>query len=180
MRFDALPPIMLGGETQPGTTRTGRRTLRRQWRLPIPSLVTTVMTLLALNVVLVGWREDVVKIAPQTVSLFAALGLPVNLRGLSFSNIATVSETHDGLPVLVVTGDIVSSAPQTSDVPRLRLSIRNAQGEEIHAWTAAARRSVLTPGETLEFRARLVSPPPDGHDVVVRFINRRDMVASLQ
>ena len=31
---------------------------------------------------LIGWRVEVVRFAPQTASLFAAIGLPVNLRGL--------------------------------------------------------------------------------------------------
>jgi hypothetical protein len=33
----------------------------------------------------IGWRTDVVRVVPQTASLYAAIGLRVNLRGLSFS-----------------------------------------------------------------------------------------------
>jgi hypothetical protein len=39
---------------------------------------------------------------------------------------------------------------------------------------------VLAPGETLAFRSRLASPPPEAHDVLVRFFNRRDRVAGIQ
>jgi hypothetical protein len=39
---------------------------------------------------------------------------------------------------------------------------------------------VLAPGETLPFRSRLASPPRDGNQVMVRFFNRRDLVAGMQ
>ena len=38
-------------------------------------------------------HAEVVRVIPQTASLFAAIGLPVNLRGLSFANVGT------GLPI---------------------------------------------------------------------------------
>ena len=65
-------------------------------------------------------------------------------------------------------------------MPRLRFSLRNRSGHEIYTWTAQPGRSLLPPGETLAFRSRLASPPADGHDVMVRFFNRRDLVAGLQ
>jgi hypothetical protein len=34
---------------------------------------------------------------------------------------------------------------------------------------------VLGPGESLPFRSRLASPPADAHDVLVRFLNPRDL-----
>jgi hypothetical protein len=41
-------------------------------------------------------------------------------------------------------------------------------------------KNVLTPGDTLSFRSRLASPPPEGSQVIVRFFNRRDLVAGAQ
>ena len=66
------------------------------------------------------------------------------------------------------------------EVPRLRFGVRNGAGLEIYSWTALPTRSVLAPGETLAFRSRLASPPRERHDVVVRFFNRRDLVAGIQ
>ena len=39
---------------------------------------------------------------------------------------------------------------------------------------------ILAPGETATFRSRLASPPADGRDVIVRFLNRRDLVAGMR
>ena len=151
---------------------------RRRWSLPV--LPIAILALIALDAALIAWRADVVRVAPQTASLYAALGLPVNLRGLSFNDVATATETHDGVLVLVVEGTIASASTRVVEVPRLRFSVRNAAGQEIYAWTALPTRSILPPGETLAFRSRLASPPPDARHVLVRFFNRHDLVAGAQ
>jgi predicted Zn finger-like uncharacterized protein len=151
---------------------------RKSW--PVSVLPTALAALVVANVMLIVWRTDVVKVLPQTASLYAAIGLPVNLRGLSFDNVTTTTETNDGVTVLVVDGNIASTSSRVVEVPRLRFSLRNRSGHEIYAWTAQPGRSLLPPGQTLAFRSRLASPPADGHDVIVRFFNRRDLVAGLQ
>jgi hypothetical protein len=172
--------VMSGEDIETVAARRARAAARRRLAWPLPNLPTAIMALLALNAVLIGWRADVVRIAPQMASLYAAIGLPVNLRGLVFANVATTTETQDGVPVLVVEGTIASRASRPTEVPRLRFSVRNRHAQEIYAWTALPNRSLLAPGETLEFRSRLASPPPDGEDVAVRFFSRRDLVAGLQ
>jgi predicted Zn finger-like uncharacterized protein len=152
----------------------------RRFRWPLAALPTAVLALIALNVALIGWRSHVVRWVPQTASLYAAIGLPVNLRGLVFANVTTTKEIHDGVPVLVVEGTITSTVARAAEVPRLRFAVRNAAGQEIYNWTAQPPRNVLGPGATMPFRSRLASPPRDGHDVLVRFFNRRDLVAGVQ
>jgi hypothetical protein len=126
-----------------------------------------------------NWRAGVVRQFPQTASLYAAIGLPVNLRGLFFENVRSTAEVHDGVTVLIVEGTIVNLTTRTLEVPRLRLSLRNSVGHEVYAWTALPPKATLGSGNGLPFRARLASPPPDGRDVIVRFFNRRDAVAGL-
>jgi predicted Zn finger-like uncharacterized protein len=160
--------------------RLRQKAARRRAHWPLPSLPTAILALVALNAALIGWRAEVVRFLPQTASLYAAIGLPVNLRGLAFAEVASATETHDGVPVLVVEGTIVNAKDRAAEVPRLRFSVRNQRGQEVYAWTALPSRSVLAPGETLPFRSRLASPPPEAHDVLVRFFNRRDRVAGIQ
>jgi hypothetical protein len=179
----AVPPpavAMPGEDIETVAARHARQGARRRRSLPLPSLPTAIVALLALNAVLVGWRADVVRIAPQMASLYAAIGLPVNLRGLVFANVVTTTETHDAVPVLVIEGAVMNTAARVTEVPRLRFSVRNQRGQEIYAWTALPSHSLLAPGETLDFRSRLASPPPGGQDILVRFFNRRDLVAGLQ
>ncbi|TMJ05612.1 MAG: thioredoxin [Alphaproteobacteria bacterium] len=159
----------------PRADQKGRRGVaRRLFSLPMLIVVFAAILLGALN-----WRASMVRQFPQTASLYAAIGLPVNLRGLFFENVRTIAEVHDGVTVLIVEGTIVNLTTRTLEVPRLRLSLRNGLGHEVYAWTALPPKATLGSGNGLPFRARLASPPPDGRDVIVRFFNRRDAVAGL-
>jgi predicted Zn finger-like uncharacterized protein len=150
---------------------------RKARRTPLQRLLSLPMLIVALAVILLGvlqWRATVVRYFPQTASLFSMLGMPVNLRGLVFQEVKSRSEFHDGVMVLVVEGVVVNLTRNTLEVPRLRFGLRNGTGHEVYAWTALPSRTLLGSGDGLPFRTRLASPPPDGHDVIVRFFNRRD------
>lgn len=136
-----------------------------------PAIIAVVGVVVA---ALLAWREPIVQRAPQMASFYASIGLPVNLRQLAFGNVRTTKETRDGVPVLLVDGVITSLSKFSVEVPRLRFALRNRAGQEIYAWSAQAEQSILAPGEVLPFRSRLASPPSEGHDVVVRFFNKRD------
>ena len=139
-----------------------------------------ILVLFAFNVALVGARSEVVRFFPQTASLFAAVGLPVNLRHLKFENMRISKETQEGLSALVIEGTIVSVASKATEVPRLRFAARDTAGQEIYTWNALPSRSILGPGEKLEFRSRFVSPPPNATDVMVRFFTPQDSAAAAK
>jgi predicted Zn finger-like uncharacterized protein len=146
-------------------------------RWPLSAMQSVILVLLLLDAIIIGWRTDFVRLMPQTASFYAHLGLPVNLRGLDFENLSTATEQHEGVPILVVEGEIVNETRKIIDVPRLRFAVRNAARQEIYSWTAVLPRTLLPPGDAVPFRTRLASPPPDAHDVLVRFLNRNDIYA---
>jgi hypothetical protein len=151
---------------------------RLNWlRWPLSGMQSVILTLILLNAIVIGWRNDFVRLMPQTASFYARLGLPVNLRGLDFENLSTATEQHEGVPILVVEGEIINETRKIIDVPRLRFAVRNAARQEIYSWTAILPRTLLSPGDAVPFRTRLASPPPDAHDVLVRFLNRNDIYA---
>ena len=139
-----------------------------------------ILVLFAFNVALIGARSEVVRFFPQTASLFSAIGLPVNLRNLKFENMRISKETQEGLAALVIEGSIVSIASKATEVPRLRFAARDAAGQEVYTWSSMPSRSTIGPGEKLEFRSRLVSPPESATDVVVRFFGPQDAVAGAK
>jgi predicted Zn finger-like uncharacterized protein len=144
---------------------------------PIVSLTTVCAGMGALVLALMIWRVDVVRLLPQTATFYEMIGLNVNLRGLVFKDVKVTTETVEGKPVLVVEGVIVGEAHQPVELPRLRFSVRDAQGAEIYAWNAVLERPVLKPGEKAWFKSRLASPPPEGRNIDVRFFNKRDVSA---
>jgi predicted Zn finger-like uncharacterized protein len=147
---------------------------------PLSNLQSGILALLIVNAILVGWRDDVVRILPQTASFYSMLGLSVNLRGLALDSVTTTTEQHEGVPILVVEGNVVNNTRKIVDVPRLKFVVRNALNEEVYSWTAVPPRATLPPGEAVAFRSRLASPPTDGRDVLVRFVTRHDIIAGTR
>jgi predicted Zn finger-like uncharacterized protein len=144
----------------------------RKRRHPGIGLAAVMLMLVAVG--LVAGRAQVVRYAPQTAALYKTVGLPVNLRGLNFTDVRISGENENDVPVLVVAGTIVNSVNRPVSVPRLRFALLNPSGLETYAWTAVPARTVLGEGETVAFRSRLASPPANIRDVQVRFLNRRD------
>jgi hypothetical protein len=115
-----------------------------------------------------------VRLLPQTASFYRMVGLEVNLRGVLFKDVKVTTETVDGKPALVIEGVIVGETKKPVELPRLRFSVRDAQGAEIYAWNTVLDQPVLNPGERTRFKSRLASPPPEGRNIDIRFFNRRD------
>jgi predicted Zn finger-like uncharacterized protein len=144
-------------------------------KLPVATLPTACAAMGALLLALVIWRADVVRLMPQTAAFDRMAGLEVNLRGLTFKDVKITNETVDGKPVLVIEGVIVGESRKPVELPRLRFSVRDAQGAEIYAWNAVLEQPVLQPGERAWFKSRLASPPPEGRNIDVRFFNKKDV-----
>jgi predicted Zn finger-like uncharacterized protein len=160
---------------------SGPRRLRRP-SLPRPSggafrLSPSYLILLLGSAILAMFflgREQVVRTVPDSAGLYERLGLPVNLRGVEFRDVKGANEIVDGVVVLVVEGQLINISGRPVDLPRLRLSVRDAAAKEIYTWTATAPKARLEAGEAVPFRSRLASPPPDGASVEVRFFTRVD------
>ena len=129
----------------------------------------------ALAMALIVWRAEIVKLLPQTANFYQLVGLNVNLRGLAFKDVKIATETVEGKPVLVIQGTVVSETRKPTELPRLRFSVRDAQGAEIYAWNSVLEQTVLKPGERASFRSRLASPPPEGRSIDIRFFNKHDI-----
>ena len=161
-------------------TVAARRAKGSRRRLQFPSLSrlqALILGLLIADAILIGWRTDVVRLLPQTASLYAHIGMPVNLRGLNIDDLATATETHEGVPILVVRGKIVNVTGAITEVPRLKLVVRDAARRETYSWTVVPPVARLLPYQATDFSSRLASPPAGSKDVMVRFLNRRDLMA---
>jgi hypothetical protein len=142
---------------------------------PFVSLPVICATMGALVLALIAWRVDVVRLLPQTATFYRMVGLDVNLRGLMFKDVKVTTESVEGKPVLVIEGMITGETGKPVELPRLRFSVRDAQGAEIYAWNAILEQPVLKPGERASFKSRLASPPPEGRNIDIRFFSKRDI-----
>jgi hypothetical protein len=146
----------------------------KSWRLPPSYLQIAILGLVIADAAIIGWRADLVRAMPQTATFYARLGLPVNIRGLTFDSVAATTEWRGGEPVLVVNGKISNDTSTAEEVPRLHLVARNSEHQQIYSWATASARQALAPGETMPFRSELALPPPDTREIMVRFADRND------
>jgi predicted Zn finger-like uncharacterized protein len=167
---DAKPPIFLR-RVAPRPPRPRDRTF----------LLAAATGFLALTVFCgVAARASLVRAMPGLAGFYGGAGLDVNLRGLEFRTVRTAQTNQDGIPVLVVEGEIVNVAGQTMEIPKLRLAVLGHEGRELYAWTSQLPRASLKEGEQMPFKSRLASPPPDARQVMVRFVTRADATGSIR
>ena len=158
--------------------RKARKRLPFQsYKIPRPVVIVFVASIAAV-ITIVGPRESIVRLMPDLAGGYAAIGLPVNLRGLEFRGVRTTQEVQDGIPVLVIEGEVVNVTKHPVEVPRVRIAVLGPSKQELYSWTTLLQRSVLSDNEKVSFRSRLASPPPNGQEVLVRFLTRSDLTGS--
>ena len=163
------------GAARPRRLSRLRNLLKPPTLFAAPGLSTACAAMGALVLALVIWRAEMVRLLPQTAAFYRMVGFDVNLRGLSFKDVKITNETVDGKPVLVIEGVISGETRKAVELPRLRFSVRDAQGAEIYAWNAVLEQAILKPGEKAWFKSRLASPPPEGRNIDVRFFTKKDI-----
>lgn len=185
----ALAPIV-DAEAASGAVRSieavarrGRqpRTARKKPRaaLNLPSAADTgwfvVLASAAALILAVIYRDHVVQVAPSTARLFAAIGAPVNLRGMEFRELVSRVEFENGQPIVIVEGRIENLTNSSLAVPRLRLAVKGATGRELVSWASNPPRPTIAPRESLPFRTRLTTSISGGNEIEVRFLGQRDV-----
>ncbi|MGA2792017.1 MAG: hypothetical protein ABSE69_00570, partial [Roseiarcus sp.] len=125
-------------------------------------------------------RAAIVKAVPNTARLFAAVGLPVNLRGLALDNVRTNIFDLGDRRVLVIEGAIVNLRDLATEAPNIRIALRGADKRELYVWTAPAPKSRLGPDEQVAFRTRLAAPPDGVSDVLVKFASVGDKLSPMK
>jgi Protein of unknown function (DUF3426) len=112
----------------------------------------------------------VVSMLPGFAKVYAAIGMPVNLRGIDLDHVSARFEEAGGSRFLVVEGVLRSISRGTLDVPRLRMTLLDDNGRSVYSWTASAGVKALAPREAAPFRARLAAPPLESRRVTVDFV----------
>lgn len=138
-------------------------------RNPMLRRMIGVMATALLASLAIGGRHQLVAKIPGADRVFSAIGLPVNLAGIEFRNVASQIAEIDGRKVLAVTGEAINVRPGASaSLPSLEVTVRGADQRALYVWTAPSPKSALQSGESVAFRTRLAAPPEGARDVVVR------------
>ena len=123
---------------------------------------------MALGVV-AGYRETIVRLAPASPALNAALGRSAQASGLTVERVTSSIVTDGARRVLLVEGELSNAKAAARSVPALRLTVRADDDQALYTWVVQPPRPTLGAGERTTFRARLAAPPADGTNVAVEF-----------
>jgi predicted Zn finger-like uncharacterized protein len=169
-------PARLGLAQSP--RRAGRPPLARLARLARRlAAPLAAASLLAGSMTAIGARESIVAAAPFAAVAYAAIGLPVNVRGLRIDNLRARLDASGDKKILLVDGAIVNVRRGETAAPDLRIALRAADGRELYVWTTRAPKERLARGERIDFAARLAAPPEGIEDALVKFVAPGDKVS---
>ena len=129
---------------------------------------------LAAVVLLIGWaavsyRQQIATLWPQSSSLYSALGMKVNARGIAFADVTRRYETEDDQMVLAVSGTIVNVSTRELPVPAVRVILTGQDSRELYHWSFTPDAATLRPGQRVHFLTRLSNPPDSARHLELRF-----------
>lgn len=119
--------------------------------------------------------EQVVRIAPASVSAFNAVGRDINIYGLDVRRVEMQHILQNGTRVLTIKGEIANITGGERKIPSLRFGLRDGSGKEVYQWTLDSGARPLRAGESTSFVTRVASPPETAKDVQIRFAHADEL-----
>jgi len=153
--------VVLSGEDLPRAFRDRAEDERRMRRAALIGAAWAAGAVVVVLAVVLGivFREQVVGAWPQTASLYAAIGLPVNPTGLVIEQVHAEPSLDQGHATLEISGVIRNVVDHVVVAPPLRISLFNAQGKRVAGQIATLDNARIPPGETRHFLTVIVDPP---------------------
>ncbi len=119
----------------------------------------------------IAFRQEIATVWPRSVSFYASINLPVNVRGLGFVDVGFDRVLEDGESMLRVSGRVVNVSEAELAVPEIYVSLRDGDERELYAWTIKMSIAALGPGQSGPFLTRLPNPPPEMRRVDLSFVS---------
>jgi predicted Zn finger-like uncharacterized protein len=116
------------------------------------------------------FREGVVRGWPQTASLYAAIGLPVNITGLVIEQVHAETVLQDGHAAFAVSGVIRNITDRAVDSLPLKITVYNAENKPVAGQIAVLSNKRVPPGETRHFVTMILDPPASYAGLQVEFL----------
>jgi len=142
-----------------------------RWGAAAAWVVTAVALLGGLGYAAIVERDRVIGILPATAALYARAGFPAGNSGLGleFRNVTTSREMENGLPALVIAGEVWNVSSSARTVPKLVVTLRDRGEHDLQDLTVAAPAERLQPGESVPFHTSITQPAEAASGVVVTF-----------
>ena len=116
-----------------------------------------------------GGRAAAVSAVPDLAGLYAAVGLPVNLRGLTIEDVAAERSALGSGAQLTVRGTIRNLTASDQAVPPLTVALQDSAGALLTVRGFEPPSTLLPANQSAPFILELAEAPGQGAKVVVRF-----------
>ena len=120
---------------------------------------------LARNAIVTSW--------PGTVSIYDAVGLPIQapqVQGLRIVDVSSERVREGDRIILLVRGAVENTTEKGRRLPPLRAMLADEAGSALHQWPVAALARVLDGGQSTPFESWLENPPEGAAKVSVGFV----------
>jgi hypothetical protein len=104
------------------------------------------------------------------VTALPGVGELLHGEALAFSGVKSTFLANRGQPTIVVEGELRNRSGGTVAVPAIRVSLRNAESEEVTAWSVEPSVAELDAGASIGFRSALAPPAASGDHVALSLI----------
>ena len=118
------------------------------------------------------FRNDVVKVWPQSAAAYQLAGLDVNRFGLDFADIERARTFNDTIPIVTVTGRAVNVANSAVETPGVRVDLRDEAGKIVATEYSFVTPGELEPGASGQFGVVVEPAPVESFEIVVSFVER--------
>lgn len=115
------------------------------------------------------FRDDVVRLAPQTSGAYAGLGLSVNSLGLAIEQVKVEPTFQGGRPVLAVSGSIRNLRDQAAEAPAVRIDMLSRSGKPLAAKIVRPIDPHIPAGAKRHFAIAIADPPSSLQNLELTF-----------
>lgn len=173
------PPALDAREQQSRLLALYRRQKRLVRRSPLARMrrAARALSLLSLAAILglgIGLRDEIVSVFPELGGAYQAIGLGVNVMGLSFTKVETLRTMRDGVDVMMISATIENVSNRSRRVPPVLVSILDAHGKPLYQWKARAQADTVGIGGAVGFKTQLNSAPVAAKKVRLTFAEGGD------
>jgi predicted Zn finger-like uncharacterized protein len=152
---DPLPPLSGTGRVQLPALPPPRR------RSPALGWIAYVVVLVGIVAAGLWWtREQIVARWPAVASYYELAGISVDAGHgtFDFHNVTPIRDTENGLPTLIIQGEVVNVSKVARPVPKLKVTLLDNGNHELQSWSFTVSDDRLMPGAGVPFRTSIAQP----------------------
>jgi len=117
-------------------------------------------------------RDEVIAQWPASARVYQLLGLVKTHPGDGLVLKTSVRrDDQNGVPRLVIEGEVINSAPVALAVPKLKVELKDAAQRVVQTWTFSASTDRLLPGASVPFTTSVERPNESASEVRVSLLD---------